>query len=315
LLLAAISAWVWRERSHPYLISGWCWFLGMLVPVIGLVQVGDQGMADRYAYLPLMGIFVMVVWGLAALRQNASGGRRRSAAPAVIGVLLLFSVLAWRQVRFWNSSYDLWTHTLAVTENNSFAEDVIGNELLDDDLNKGLRRSAQAQIHFQNALKINPKDGDALLNIGADLQAHGRMQEAIEKYRLAQQYSQDPFIVGKIFTNLGAAYEQLGDFAAARQHYRKAIDIMKTAAVPGAGVDPAAFMGFARTFTDEEIVKLAQTLHAHPTAKGYWQLGQLQEGGGYTEAAGTSYEHARLLDPKFEAAREALGRISSRRKP
>jgi hypothetical protein len=306
LVMATVSAWVWRERSRrPYLITGWCWFLGMLVPVIGLIQVGEQGMADRYAYLPLIGIFVMVVWGLSSeLAHNADRGLRRSAGVAAAAALVLLSILAWRQVRFWRTNLELWSHASAVTENNGAAEDVIGSLLLVDAMNAGVHYSSEAQAHFQKALQINPKDTEALSNIGGDLQARGRPQEALEMFRLALQYAQQDGLKSKILSQMASAHEQLGDFATARQYYTEALKIS-----PGA--DGTAFVGFARTFTDEKIAKLTGSLTSRPTAMGYLQLGQMQESAGYADAAHASYQHALLLDPKIEAARAALERGSN----
>jgi protein O-mannosyl-transferase len=307
LLLAVVSAWVWRERSRrAYLITGWCWFLGMLVPVIGLIQVGDQSMADRYAYLPLIGIFVMVVWGLSDLVRNAGGGRRRSAAVVAALALVLLSVVAWRQARLWRTNLELWSHAAAVTENNGEAEDVIGSLFLVDAMNAGVHYSDEARVHFEKALQINPKDSAALSNIGGDLQARGKPQEALEKFRSALQYAQQDGLRSKILSQMAAAYEQLGDFTTARQYYREALKIS-----PGA--DGTAFVGFARTFTDEKIAKLTAALAQHPTAQGYMQLGKMQEGAGHADAAHASYQQALLLDPKLDAARAALNRDSNRK--
>ena len=115
LVLLAVTGTVLRFRSKRYLLTGWLWFLGTLVPVIGLVQVGDQAMADRYAYIPLIGIFVMIAWGAADLadaRQIAFSSR---VIPASC-VLLALSFATHRQLGYWSSSYDLWTHALAVTD-------------------------------------------------------------------------------------------------------------------------------------------------------------------------------------------------------
>lgn len=308
LLLAAASVWVWRERAHPYLIVGWCWFLGMMVPVIGLIQVGDQGMADRYAYLPFIGIFLAAVWGLADLSQNAGRGLGRFAPAAAGTVLVFFSVLAWRQVRTWQTPYDLWSQALAVDPNDSIAEDVVGSEILMGALNKGLPVSSEAQVHFQKALKVNPKDSDALLNIGADLQAHGKIQEAIAKYKAALQTAEDRSLKVRILCDLGSAYENVPDIASARQYYKEALNL-------GPKNDPTAFAGFARTFTDEQIVGLSRALASHPAAEGYWKLGQLQESSGYNENAIASYKHALMIDSTLAAARAALDRLTKRNQP
>jgi tetratricopeptide (TPR) repeat protein len=301
-LLVSVSIWVWRERvRRPYLITGWCWFLGMLVPVLGLVQVGEQAMADRYAYLPLMGIYLAAIWGFSDLAQKGSGALRRSLAAAAGVILLSFSVLAWRQAGFWHSNLELWSHAVAVTDNNSAGEDVVGSELLMDAKNKGFRYSDEAQVHFQNAVRIDPKDSEALLYIGMDLQSHGRLQDAIDKYKLALQFVDDNGIKSKILSGIAGSYELLGDFVTARQYFQ---DALKVNPRP----DSESFMGFARTFTDEEIVKLTATLSSHPTAQGYWQLGQLEVTAGRNNAARTAYQRALELDPHLEAARAALAR-------
>ncbi len=306
LLLVGVSVWVWRERSHrPYLITGWCWFLGTLVPVIGLVQVGEQGMADRYAYLPLIGIFVMAVWGISDLVQNASEGVRHSAAFGAVVALLLFSILAWRQDGFWRSNLELWSHAVAVTDNNVAAEDAIGSLLLADALNAGQHFSNEAQVHFQRALKIDPNDAEALTNVGADLVVHGgRPQEALEKFQLAwKNATNEIWLRSRILSDMATAYEALGEYARARQYFMEAMKITP-------GPDNGAFLGYARTFTDEKIAKLNETLAPHPTAQGNWQLGQLEEEAGRKDAARNAYQHALDLDPKFSPARAALDKIS-----
>ena len=305
LLLIAVSVWVWRQRSRPYLMTGWLWFLGMLVPVIGLIQVGEQSMADRYAYLPLIGFLILAVWGLFDLAQNVTSDLRWTAAVGAAIVLIVFASLTVRQVGFWRSNLDLWSHASAVTENNAVAEGVVGSELLLDALNHGRHGSTEAQVHFRNAARINPKDSEANMNIGADLQLAGYVEEALEKYKLALEYVESDEMKAEIITDMGSAYEQSGDFATAREYYLRALK-MKTGSKP----NNTAFMGFARTFTDEKIKALGASLELHPTPDGYWELGQLQDAGGYTASAVSSYQHALELDPKLEKARTALAKDS-----
>jgi hypothetical protein len=129
--LAGISILAWQERqSRPYFLFGWLWFLGTLVPMIGIVQVGDQGMADRYVYLPYVGIFIAAVWGLADLAKTIRIEPRWSAAPAC-AVLLVLSFLTRMQLRYWESSSALFTHSLQVSPDNYVAEDVVGTALLE----------------------------------------------------------------------------------------------------------------------------------------------------------------------------------------
>jgi protein O-mannosyl-transferase len=300
-LLVGVSFVVWRKRLLGYPIVGWCWFLGMMVPVIGLIQVGEQGMADRYAYLPLVGIFVVTVWGASDLLRKAGGGAQRLAAAATAIALVLLSTAAWRQVRLWRSNLDLWSHAAAVTQNNSSAETVVGSLLLVDALNGGAHYSDEAQAHFQRALQINPKDSEARFDIGNDLSARGRPQEAIQEFSLALQDAPGKKMKSQILSEMASAYDQLGDFDKARKYYSEAMQI-------SSGADQKAFVGFARTFTDEKIANLAAQLVLHPTAAGYLQLARVQASAGHGDAAVSSYQRAFALDPKAreQAVRDAV---------
>ena len=127
-VLIAISVAVLRLRTRRYLLVGWLWFLGTLVPVIGLVQVGEAAMADRYAYIPLIGIFVMIAFGAADWAEQKKFGRW-AAVPAA-AILFALALATHRQIGYWQSNYDLWSHTLAVTENNFVAENNLGGALI-----------------------------------------------------------------------------------------------------------------------------------------------------------------------------------------
>jgi tetratricopeptide (TPR) repeat protein len=183
------------------------------------------------------------------------------------------------------------------------AEDVVGSEILLGALNKGQGYSDEALAHFQNALRIDPNDSEALLDVGADFQARGQIQEAIAKYEEALRYVQDQSLKGKILTDLASAYERLSDFPAARQYYRNALSL-------GPKNAPEAFAGFARTFTDEQIADLSRSLNSRSAAQDYWKLGQLQETVGNNAMAAAAYRHALQIDPKFEKASSDLSRLA-----
>ncbi len=301
LLLTAGSVLAWRERSRGYPITGWCWFLGTLVPVIGLVQVGEQAMADRYAYLPLIGIYIVLVWGGVDLAQSLEKDMRPLAAAAAAVALVLLAFVAWRQIHLWHSNIDLWAHAVEVTDDNSGAEDVIGSELLVDAVNKGQAYSDDALPHFLKALELDPRDSRALFSVAMDLRGRGRPLEALEKYKLALQYAEDGSLRSQITSGIASCYEMLGNYATARQYYQQAMNIS-----PGPESD--AFVGYARTFTDEQIVKVAGDLARHPTAEGYWQLGQLQEAAARPLDARKSYRQALAIDPHFGPAQTALAK-------
>ena len=139
-VLITISAVVWRLRARRYLVVGWLWFLGTLVPVIGLVQLGEAAMADRYAYIPLIGIFVMIGFGIADWAESKKLGYW-PAIPA-IAILVALALTTHRQIGFWQTNYDLWSHTLAVTRNNFVAENNLGGALIMQD------REEEAHPHF-----------------------------------------------------------------------------------------------------------------------------------------------------------------------
>jgi len=217
--LLAVSLSVCRARRKcPWLLVGWLWYLGTLVPMIGIIQVGGQAMADRYAYIPLIGVFVMVIWGLAHLFEGARVDPRLPFLAA-LAVVILLSVLTLRQLSNWRSSYDLWSHTLQVSTNNLVAEDNLGVELL------ALGRAEEALPHFQNAVRINPLDPLSHVNIGADDQGHGRLPEAIAEYTSVIRLTSDPKLLTVAYENLGAIYRQLGDFPKALESYQRVLQI------------------------------------------------------------------------------------------
>jgi len=179
LLLTAITAFCFSQRRiRPYLIVGWLWFLGTLVPVIGLVQVGAQTMADRYFYIPSIGLFIAIVFGLADIAERQRVAPWVSAAVAS-GILLALATLTNAQIRRWTDSFALFQHALAVTPPNFTIETSLGVAL-----GKSSRYD-DAEAHFQKALKIRPDFYDALFNMGATRFYQGRLPEAVEYYQAA----------------------------------------------------------------------------------------------------------------------------------
>lgn len=218
LFLIAVSVLVWRERSRRYLPIGWFWYLGTLVPVIGLVQVGDQAMADRYAYVPLLGIFLMVVWGLADLADSLHIKQRPRIAAGGVCIVIL-TIVSWRQIGYWRSNQALWAHTVAATGDNVYAEVNLGATLLQGG------RPDLAMPHFQNAARINPHDPGTHLNLGATYASFGRNQEAIDQYRTAIPLITDHRILAQAYQALGTLFTRMGDYPSARENYRHALEL------------------------------------------------------------------------------------------
>jgi tetratricopeptide (TPR) repeat protein len=210
LILLAITMWAVEQRRRPYLIVGWLWFVGTLVPMIGLVQVGRQAMADRYAYLPLLGIFIMLCWGLADFAEQ----RRLPAALLLVAgviVVLGLAIVARRQIAFWSDDVRLWTHTIEVTPPNYIAEDNLGAALM------ARRQTEEAIGHFRQAAALHPTDPISVFNIGYYEQAHGNLRQAIEHYKQAIILTTRPSLKILAWSNMGHAYSDLGDTDHARE--------------------------------------------------------------------------------------------------
>ena len=215
LFLVVTSAIVIKLRSRGYLVTGWLWFLGTLVPVIGVLQVGNQAMADRYAYIPLIGLFVMITWGIAELEEKKKLAVAWRIVPAIC-VLAALSVVAYRQIGYWSNNLDLWTRAVQVTQRNFAAEDGLGAALVQ------LDRFDEAYDHFRLAAQYEPNDPVSRSNIGTYLHQHGHLREAIPQYEIAAQTS-DARLRGTAYANMGMAYGQLGDDANAQSSLEQAV--------------------------------------------------------------------------------------------
>ena len=176
ILLAVVSALVIKWRHRRYLLVGWFWFVGTLMPMIGVIFINDSAMADRYAYLPFLGLFIMICWGVSDRAHERHLSSAWLAVPGV-AVLLALAVVAHRQLTYWNSDVDLWSHAVAVTSNNWVAEDNLGVALsergqLDD-----------ALTHYRAAAAIFPLHPITYLYIGSYYQQRGNPQAALEQYQ------------------------------------------------------------------------------------------------------------------------------------
>ena len=166
------------------MLFGWLWYLGTLVPVIGLVQVGNQAMADRYTYLTQIGLYMAIAWGAAHVAGSWPYRRWRIAAVSALVVAGLM-VCAWQQTQHWHDSETLWTHTLACTSQNPIAHNNLGNALA------ARGQFDEAIAHYQKALEIKPDYVEAHNNLGLALAGRGQVDEAIDHYRKALDINPD----------------------------------------------------------------------------------------------------------------------------
>ena len=215
-LLLTITVAVALAYRRRYLTVGWLWFLGTLVPMIGVVQVGTQAMADRYGYLPFIGLFIMVCWLVADWAGRLQPRLIVARAVAVI-VLACLGLTASQQVGYWEDHITLWTHTLDVTNNNWIAENNLGTTLLK------MGRPEEAIPHFRAAVAAYPYDPNADLNLGIYEQMHGNYTAAIDWYQKAANMARNNRVRARAYNNLGYAYKETGDYITAREDLKKSV--------------------------------------------------------------------------------------------
>jgi len=250
--LFAISAGAWKaRRTRPYLLVGWLWFLGTLVPVIGLVQVGGQAMADRYTYIPLIGLFIGIAWGGRDLVLRWHSPRPWVAATAG-AALAACATLTWIQQSYWRDSVTLFTHALAVSRENAVSHINLGIALEKEG------RREEALQHYLEALRLEPNRPQVHGNLGNVLDAMGRFEEAVAQYQEALRLRPG---VAPVYNNLGLAYAAQGRMEEAVSNYLEAIRLQ-----PG-DAPPHFFMGNARLKQgriSEAIAAYRETLRRDP---------------------------------------------------
>ena len=212
-LIVGLSVLVWvRRRRHPYLLMGWLWFLGTLVPVIGLVQVGAQAMADRYTYLPSLGVLILTVWGAYELTRS---WRYQAPAWSVAGgaAIVLCLALTRQQLGHWKDGETLFRHALEVTENNHGTHSGLGIALY----MKG--RTDEAIAEYTTALRLNPDDPVAHNILGIALEKKGQLDQAISQFQEALRLNPNRpdfhYNLATVFYQQGRTTEAMGQFEAA----------------------------------------------------------------------------------------------------
>lgn len=291
VLIGASALAVLGRRRAPYLLFGWLWFVGSLVPMIGLIQVGEQARADRYMYVSLIGILVAVIWGGADLlvRRNFSP----TIGAALSGVVLVaLSVVTFRQIGHWRDSETLWNYTLAVTGQNFMAEDNLAQELA----HQG--RTKDALVHFHNVLKLHDWQPSELIAFGMYEQRQGYASDAIAQYQRALQNTSDPKTRAVELSNIGSAYMDMKDLQNAQENFSKAlqVDPNNVPALIGAGI--IAQKNGALTLA---VTQYTRAVSIAPTDWGYALLARALEQSGRTADASTAYAEAQKLSPNMQS--------------
>jgi protein O-mannosyl-transferase len=332
ILLGIISLWVvWNWKSYPYLVVGWLWYVGTMVPVIGLIQVGAQSMADRYTYLPLIGIFIMIAWGLPDLL--AGFPYRKIVMSAMAGLLIpILMICSWVQVGYWQNSITLFQHALKTDSGNFKAHDLLGVTLTEQG------KLDKALFHFQEAKRINPKYGYVYNNLGVALEKNGRTEEAKAQYteairiqpglfeaqynlgmiRLQQRDPQKAVFHFKAalrknknyveaYNGLGVAFQQQGKIKEAITYYSEAIRIMPFYALPHYNLGTAFFHTGE---IDGAIEQFEEALRIEPDYyKALNNLGWAQARKGRKDEAIKAFQRALIIKPDLLEAKENLKKL------
>ena len=215
-VLAATSAQVWHWRERRYLLMGWCWFLGTLVPMVGIITVGEQSMADRYAYLPFIGLLIAVVWGVSDFAAEHRVPKLVLAVAAAV-VLAICGFLTHRQLGYWTDDETLWRHTLSVTKQNYVAHNNLAIALAKAD------RNDEAVVEFREARRLHKYPAAQVVTLAVYELRVGHPKEAVEECQAALDATADPRVKEVALSQMGRGLLQLGRYDEATDRYRESL--------------------------------------------------------------------------------------------
>lgn len=294
-LVAASALAVWQARRRPWLLFGWLWFLGTLVPVSGLVQVGIQSMADRYTYVPMLGAQIALLW---TLREVAGTAAWRTGVSVALVVLAACAVRTFDQIGVWRNSFTLFDQAIAVTEKNYLAHNNRGTWLF------GAGRVDEAVADYRKSLATNPRYEEAANNLGHALAHQGKTAEAIEHYRAALRLK--PELV-EAHNNLGNALSDLGQVDEAIVHYEAALARRPDHA------DALNNYGVALAMKGrmpEAIARIERSLQLAPDKiSAHCNLGNVYAMMGKHEEAVARYRRALALNPNDARTHNNIGNV------
>ncbi|MFZ0314053.1 MAG: tetratricopeptide repeat protein [Candidatus Korobacteraceae bacterium] len=310
LLLLAITGLVIAERHRRrYLLIGWLWFLGTMVPMIGIVQVGVQAMADRYAYLPFVGLFIMVCWAA------ADWAEQRHIAPvwqAGVGVALLLALAltARHQLDYWSDNTKLWARVIALQAQQANADNWVAENNLGHALLK-LGEVEEAMPHFRAAVAINPSDPDSNLNLGAYEQQNKNLAAAIEQYKKVIAMTQNTprlnaMSRAQAFSNMGLAYRGLKDYEQARASFQQAVNINPNDARSWLGI---ALLAQRSGDLNTAIQAYTRTIKISPSDWEYLLLAGALDHAGQHDAAQSARQRAIAISADITQAQKIADNV------
>ena len=288
--IVGITALVLVFRQRRSLFVGWFWFLGTLAPMSGIVTIGPHSMADRYAYIPLLGIFVILAWGAADLIKRWQIPIGVTATAAAL-ILLALGTALHRQVGFWGDNVALWSHTLDLTERNFNAEEDLALALID----RG--RVQEALPHLQRARFLRPDDPAAIANLATYDQMRGNYQAALEGYAQVVHFPNSaPSLRTTAYANSGYAHLSLQQYVNARQDFENALRLQpaNSAAYRGLGLLAQRAGDLAEATKDYQ-----RSVDLQPSPVGYLLLAQALELNHHDEAAHTAVSQAARMTQDF----------------
>jgi len=291
------------RRRQPYLIVGWLWYLGSLVPVIGIVQVGRQALADRYAYTPLLGIFVLVVWWMAE-HSGRLPHRTEILAGSAALVLIFFAALKWRQTSYWKDSFTLFEHALKVSPQNFLAENNLGEAYMQ------IGRRDIAYDHFLRSTQEKPKFGLAHYNLGVVMASQDRYEEARKEFQDAIDYGQDDEELAAAHHNLGVVMLDKRELAGSIKMFSEALRLSphKQSSYLARGMAEFRLGNYAAAEAD--FIAGANLAPDPPAC--FW-VGRAREAQGNTAGAIEAYRKTLALQPDKAEAKQRLDALLSGR--
>jgi tetratricopeptide (TPR) repeat protein len=285
---------VYGAKRFPYFQYGWFWYLGTLIPVIGLVQVGEQAMADRYTYIPLIGLFVMVVWGIPDILKQTPYRYWITGISAFL-VITFLTVCTWKQLQLWQNDFLLFEHALKHTKDNYVVEKSLGIALSRrGDINDAMR-------HFTRAIQLHPRDAEVHLSMGNLYTSLDKKEEAIAHYkeaiRINPNFARAYFNIGNVYASQRKTGEALASFSKAIQ-----IDPQDAEAHYNMGT-----VFFSQGKYDEAISHFREAIRIRPDyAKAHNNLGSALLSRGNSEEAITHFQEALWIQPDFTIAQDNL---------
>jgi Tfp pilus assembly protein PilF len=299
LLLGVITIFVVYRRDLRYLSVGWFWFLGTMVPMIGIVQVGEQAMADRYAYLPVIGIFMVVAWAGADAVQKASFPKAAVGIAAALAVVSL-GALTYRQLGYWRDGETLWGYAAHESDGNYLAHSYLAMVF------NGEGKYDDAIKEFRAAEAIHTYPADQVFKIGLYEQRNGHLQGAVEQFQWALNRTSDASVRTAAWSQTGVAYAKMANFQSAQQSFDNVLQLNPHE--PGALVASAILSERAGNF-ERAAGQFNDAVRVQPSDVGFLLLSDALQHAGRVQEAQTADDWARKISSNLDEAKKNARQI------